>query len=106
MKDTPPSPLSPTPYPLPPTLQEESYPPDAHESGPPLTDHGQLMLSEVGSWLARLTCLVVGPGLGDDARVVAFSKRVLKEARDMGLPLLVDGSGLNFVAQVGGCLGG
>ena len=54
----------------------------------------------VGAWLPRLTCLIIGPGLGDDPGVVEASRAVLLEARRQGLPLIIDGSGLNFVAKV------
>jgi ATP-dependent NAD(P)H-hydrate dehydratase len=56
----------------------------------------------VEDWLGRLTALVVGPGLGDDPPVVDASKRIVAAARARGLPILIDGSGLNFVAKVRG----
>ncbi|GBF96350.1 ATP-dependent (S)-NAD(P)H-hydrate dehydratase [Raphidocelis subcapitata] len=56
-------------------------------------------LAAIRPWLGRLTALVVGPGLGDDPAVAAAAAAVVREARAAGLPLVVDGSGLNLVAQ-------
>lgn len=56
-------------------------------------------VKRVDPWLQRLSCLVVGPGLGTDPLVVATASQILQQARLQGLPLLVDGSGLNIVAK-------
>jgi len=86
--------LSPPTHPHPTPLQNQD------ESDPPNQQAEDRLVAQIGSWLGRISCLVVGPGLGDDAAVVAVSKRVVAAARDAGLPLLVDGSGLNFIAEV------
>lgn len=81
------------------TTQEEPAP-----GAPPLAPEAARAAEDAAAaaiegWLGRLTCLVVGPGLGDDPAVVAAARRALLAARAAGLPLLVDGSGLNFVAK-------
>eukprot|EP00195_Chlamydomonas_chlamydogama_P005937 CAMPEP_0202906992 /NCGR_PEP_ID=MMETSP1392-20130828/40940_1 /ASSEMBLY_ACC=CAM_ASM_000868 /TAXON_ID=225041 /ORGANISM="Chlamydomonas chlamydogama, Strain SAG 11-48b" /LENGTH=324 /DNA_ID=CAMNT_0049595709 /DNA_START=146 /DNA_END=1120 /DNA_ORIENTATION=+ len=50
-------------------------------------------------WVKRLTCLVVGPGLGDDELAVATSEALIRAAREAGIPLLVDGSGINIITR-------
>ena len=57
----------------------------------------------IKEWLgkSKMQCLVIGPGLGDDPLVVATAKLAVKEARKMGLHLVIDGSGLNVIAKVG-----
>lgn len=56
-------------------------------------------LERAEPWIARLGCLIVGPGLGDDPRTVAAARLLLLAARRLGVPLVVDGSALNFVAR-------
>lgn len=58
----------------------------------------------IEGWLKKMGALVIGPGLGDDPVVIETSKTILTAAREMELPLLVDGSGLNFVAKVTDCI--
>lgn len=53
----------------------------------------------VAAWLGRMSAVVVGPGLGDDPLALATASRVIQAARQAGLPLLVDGSGLNIIAR-------
>ncbi|MEW5308884.1 MAG: hypothetical protein WDW38_000806 [Sanguina aurantia] len=57
-------------------------------------------------WLSRCTVVVVGPGLGDDPWVNATAARLIATAREMGLPLLVDGSGINIIVQNPGLVRG
>jgi ATP-dependent NAD(P)H-hydrate dehydratase len=56
-------------------------------------------LERAEPWIARLGCLIVGPGLGDDPRTVAAARMLLLAARRLGVPLVIDGSALNFVAR-------
>uniref|UniRef100_A0A7R9VTJ1 ATP-dependent (S)-NAD(P)H-hydrate dehydratase n=1 Tax=Chlamydomonas euryale TaxID=1486919 RepID=A0A7R9VTJ1_9CHLO len=48
-------------------------------------------------WMRKLSCLVVGPGMGDDPFVAAASRLVIKECRRANIPLVVDGSGINLI---------
>lgn len=57
-------------------------------------------LDRLHPWLSRCTVVVVGPGLGDDPWVNATAARLIATAREMGLPLLVDGSGINIIVKV------
>ncbi|GAX75769.1 hypothetical protein CEUSTIGMA_g3212.t1 [Chlamydomonas eustigma] len=50
-------------------------------------------------WLQRLSCLVVGPGLGDDPLTCQVAHDLIREARGMELPLIVDGSGINIISK-------
>ncbi|KAI8473460.1 MAG: Ribokinase-like protein [Monoraphidium minutum] len=74
-----------------PFLPEEDAPADAAAL--------EALAAKVRPWLGRISVLVVGPGLGDDPAVVSMARIIMKEARAARLPLLVDGSGLNIVAQ-------
>lgn len=53
----------------------------------------------VRPWLSRLDSLVVGPGLGRDANVLACARAILLEAKAMHLPIVVDADALWLVAQ-------
>ena len=53
----------------------------------------------VEDWLSRLTCLVVGPGLGRDPSMLATAREVLVRARAAGLPVVVDADGLLLVQK-------
>jgi ATP-dependent NAD(P)H-hydrate dehydratase len=55
-------------------------------------------MPQISPWLAKLGCLIVGPGLGDDPAVVATTRAIIKAARQLELPLIVDGSAINVVA--------
>eukprot|EP00798_Chlamydomonas_sp_ICE-L_P018222 gene18222-24673_t len=50
-------------------------------------------------WIKRLNCLVVGPGMGDDPLVQATAMAAIRIARELNLPLLVDGSGINVIVK-------
>ncbi|KAF6264025.1 HX dehydratase [Scenedesmus sp. NREL 46B-D3] len=50
-------------------------------------------------WLQRLSVLIIGPGLGDDPLVGDCMRQTVAMARELQLPLIIDGSGLNFVAE-------
>lgn len=50
-------------------------------------------------WLERLSVLIIGPGLGSDAWVGRCMCETVAAARELNLPLIIDGSGLNFVAE-------
>ncbi|WIA21854.1 hypothetical protein OEZ85_004230 [Tetradesmus obliquus] len=50
-------------------------------------------------WLERLSVLIIGPGLGSDAWVGRCMRETVAAARELNLPLIIDGSGLNFVAE-------
>jgi ATP-dependent NAD(P)H-hydrate dehydratase len=72
------------------------YLPDSNDAERHQEQHMQELIA---TWLKKMQCLVIGPGLGDDPMVVSASKHMLQQARQNELPILVDGSGLNFVAK-------
>lgn len=49
--------------------------------------------------LPRLHALVVGPGLGRDPLMQAVVARVVRAARESGLPIVIDADGLQVVQQ-------
>lgn len=53
----------------------------------------------VQEWFSRLTCLVIGPGLGRDPSILAAARDVLQRARAADLPLVLDADGLHLVQQ-------
>ena len=71
------------------SLGEEGRGPDAAAAG----------ARRVEDWLSRLTCLVVGPGLGRDPSMLATAREVLVLARAAGLPVVVDADGLLLVQK-------
>lgn len=51
-------------------------------------------------WLERLTCLVIGPGLGrEDPEMTKVARMVIQVAREMHIPIVIDADGLFLVAQ-------
>eukprot|EP00741_Cyanophora_paradoxa_P005132 tig00000863_g4974.t1 len=60
----------------------------------------------VGEWLQRLHVLVIGPGLGRDPLVQETAFSVLQQARDMSLPVILDGDGLALAAARPSCIEG
>ncbi|PNH05060.1 ATP-dependent (S)-NAD(P)H-hydrate dehydratase [Tetrabaena socialis] len=64
-------------------------------------------VARIAPWLARASAVVVGPGLGDDPAVCATASALIARCRQLGLPLVVDGSALtHIVAKVGGWVAG
>lgn len=52
---------------------------------------------EVISMLSRIHVIVIGPGLGRDDTMQETCARVIKEARQRGIPFVLDADGLNLV---------
>ena len=51
-------------------------------------------VDRVSEWLPKLSCLVVGPGLGRDPLVLLQAELVMAKALEMRVPLVVDADGL------------
>lgn len=51
-------------------------------------------LEQIKPWIDRLHVVVIGPGLGRDARVLKTAADVIKLCLDMGKPIVVDADGL------------
>ncbi|XP_071449843.1 ATP-dependent (S)-NAD(P)H-hydrate dehydratase [Hetaerina americana] len=66
--------------------------------GPEAIVHGILkggsVEKEAREWLSRLHCLVLGPGMGRDPEVLESAVSIVKTAKDLSLPLVVDADGL------------
>jgi len=54
-------------------------------------------LDPIRPWLSRLTSLVVGPGLGRSESMQIVAGEAIQAARDLCLPLVIDGDGLYYV---------
>ncbi|KAI4311253.1 hypothetical protein MLD38_036162 [Melastoma candidum] len=57
------------------------------------------MLTEIGKWMERFDCLVVGPGLGRDPFLLDCISEILKLARLSNIPIVIDGDGLFLVTN-------
>ncbi|XP_057533683.1 ATP-dependent (S)-NAD(P)H-hydrate dehydratase isoform X2 [Amaranthus tricolor] len=57
------------------------------------------VLSEVKKWMERFDCLVVGPGLGRDPFLLECVGEIIKHARHLNIPLVIDGDGLFLVTN-------
>jgi len=53
----------------------------------------------VSRWFSRLDVLVVGPGLGRDPLVIRTVAEIIRRAREVNLPLVIDADGLYVVTQ-------
>lgn len=57
------------------------------------------VLTEVGRWMERFDCLVVGPGLGRDPFLLDCVSEIMKLARRSNVPLVIDADGLFLVTN-------
>ncbi|WOL11234.1 ATP-dependent (S)-NAD(P)H-hydrate dehydratase [Canna indica] len=57
------------------------------------------VLSEVGNWMERFDCIVVGPGLGRDPFLMDCVSDILRRARQASIPTVIDGDGLFLVTN-------
>ncbi|XP_043811086.1 ATP-dependent (S)-NAD(P)H-hydrate dehydratase isoform X2 [Manihot esculenta] len=57
------------------------------------------VVAEVDKWLERFDCLVVGPGLGRDPFLLDCVSEIIKQARRLNVPIVVDGDGLFLVTN-------
>ncbi|KAL9233196.1 hypothetical protein vseg_008223 [Gypsophila vaccaria] len=64
------------------------------------------ILAEVNRWMERFDCLVVGPGLGRDPFLLDCVSEIIKSARQLNIPLVIDGDGLFLVTNSLGLVSG
>eukprot|EP01119_Soliformovum_irregulare_P007368 TRINITY_DN19777_c0_g1_i1.p1 TRINITY_DN19777_c0_g1~~TRINITY_DN19777_c0_g1_i1.p1 ORF type:complete len:338 (-),score=81.31 TRINITY_DN19777_c0_g1_i1:237-1184(-) len=64
------------------------------------------MIEKMVPWLKGLSSLVIGPGLGRDDFVAECTKRIIKEAKQIQLPLIIDGDGLMIINKDIGIISG
>uniref|UniRef100_A0A7C9DYR5 ATP-dependent (S)-NAD(P)H-hydrate dehydratase n=1 Tax=Opuntia streptacantha TaxID=393608 RepID=A0A7C9DYR5_OPUST len=57
------------------------------------------VLAEVNKWMERFDCIVVGPGLGRDPFLLDCVSEIMKHARQLNIPLIIDGDGLFLVTN-------
>lgn len=57
------------------------------------------VLAEVGKWLERFDCLVIGPGLGRDTFLLDCVSDIIRHARKSNIPIVIDGDGLFLVTN-------
>lgn len=57
------------------------------------------VLAEVNRWMERFDCLVIGPGLGRDPFLLDCVSEIMKHARQLNIPLVIDGDGLFLVTN-------
>ncbi|XP_024381787.1 ATP-dependent (S)-NAD(P)H-hydrate dehydratase isoform X3 [Physcomitrium patens] len=57
------------------------------------------VLAEVGKWLQRFDCIVIGPGLGRDPILLDCVAAIIEEAKFKNIPLVLDGDGLFLVTN-------
>ena len=50
--------------------------------------------AQIHAWLPRMSCMVVGPGLGRDPVLLEIGKRVIESCREHNVPLIIDADGL------------
>ncbi|KAI5076596.1 hypothetical protein GOP47_0008661 [Adiantum capillus-veneris] len=57
------------------------------------------VLCEIGKWLDRFDCLVIGPGLGRDPFLLDCVSEIIQEAKAKEIPLVIDGDGLFLITN-------
>ncbi|PKA56270.1 ATP-dependent (S)-NAD(P)H-hydrate dehydratase [Apostasia shenzhenica] len=55
------------------------------------------VLGEVMKWMERFDCIVIGPGLGRDPLILDCVSEIIKHARELQIPIIIDGDGLFLV---------
>lgn len=76
-------------------LLEESYSVRDEEKKSTLEN----VINEIGKWMQRFDCLVVGPGLGRDPFLLDCVGNIMKLARQSEIPMVIDGDGLFLVTN-------
>mmetsp|Transcript_27903 Transcript_27903/g.66287 ORF Transcript_27903/g.66287 Transcript_27903/m.66287 type:complete len:283 (-) Transcript_27903:25-873(-) len=54
-------------------------------------------VDRVAAWLPKMSCVVIGPGLGRDAALAEAAGRILAACREAGVPVVIDADGLALV---------
>lgn len=57
------------------------------------------VLADVGKWLERFDCIVIGPGLGRDSILLESVAGIIEEAKSKSIPLVLDGDGLFLITN-------
>lgn len=57
------------------------------------------ILAEVMKWMERFDCLVIGPGLGRDPFLLDCVSDIMRHARQLNIPMVVDGDGLFLITN-------
>ncbi|KAL4230033.1 hypothetical protein ACF0H5_010420 [Mactra antiquata] len=55
--------------------------------------------TEITQWLPRLHSLVIGPGLGRNDTVINNTCRIIEQAKEYNIPLVIDADGLYLVTE-------
>jgi len=54
---------------------------------------------KITTWFKSLHALVIGPGLGRDPLVSSSVQRIIQRAKELQLPLVIDGDGLSIITS-------
>ncbi|XP_078150150.1 pfkB-like carbohydrate kinase family protein isoform X2 [Carex rostrata] len=57
------------------------------------------ILTEIRKWLERFDCIVVGPGLGRDPFLLNCISDIMRHARQLNIPTVIDADGLFLVTN-------
>ncbi|GAB2215787.1 hypothetical protein Drorol1_Dr00020188 [Drosera rotundifolia] len=57
------------------------------------------VLAEVIKWMERFECIVIGPGLGRDPFLMGCVSEIVRHARQLNIPIVIDGDGLFLVTN-------
>lgn len=64
----------------------------------PVLDH-ENAVEEIEQWLARLHVLIIGPGLGRDARTLERVAQIITRCKTLQKPLIIDADGLFLITD-------
>ncbi|KAG6544721.1 hypothetical protein Mapa_013911 [Marchantia paleacea] len=57
------------------------------------------VVGDVGKWLEKFDCLVIGPGLGRDELLMESVSEIILMARENNTPMIIDGDGLFLITN-------
>ncbi|KAL2607770.1 hypothetical protein R1flu_026343 [Riccia fluitans] len=57
------------------------------------------VVGDVGKWLEKFDCLVIGPGLGRDELLMECVSEIILMARERNIPMVIDGDGLFLITN-------
>ncbi|XP_048779001.1 ATP-dependent (S)-NAD(P)H-hydrate dehydratase-like isoform X2 [Ostrea edulis] len=54
---------------------------------------------EMENWIQRIHVLVIGPGLGREKKILGNTKDIVIQAKERGLPMVIDADGLHMITE-------
>lgn len=50
-------------------------------------------------WIPKMHCVIVGPGLGRDPKILNVVAKIIEKLREMDKPMIIDADGLYLITN-------